>query len=264
MVTNKSLPEGIAHQISRASCDADAESCLRALEQAANEPRKNVAGLVQRVLRQQSRTNLKNLICRCELADGSQPTSGSQLRTQIVSHFGSDGVEIYKIDLGQSDSPPRLVGQLSLPPAEYGLRGAVIDPGLGCAWFTSHNGYVVKVSLGERDHPPARLGALKIEKPYNYLEHTFGMDSAGYAYYGTMSEAAILKVAVSTKDELPRLVAVLQVNGGKGYIANGVVDPINRVLCLGVGSLDCSLLKLSLGEADAPPRLLGETKLYVK
>jgi hypothetical protein len=87
MVTNKALPECIAQQISRAHFDGDVDDCIKALQGASREPPQKIATLVQRVLRQQSRANLKKLICQCELADGTQSTSGSQLRTQIVSHL---------------------------------------------------------------------------------------------------------------------------------------------------------------------------------
>jgi len=49
-------------------------------------------------------------------------------------------------------------------------------------------------------------------------------------------------------------------------IAEGVVDSEHKVLYLGVtvAAAGCKVLKLSLGEGDAPPKILAETKLYPK
>src|SRR5262249_15922939 len=162
---------------------------------------------------------------------------------------------------------PRIIGVLTLPEDEYGLRGALIDPQNGYAWFTSHNGYLVKIALGAQDQPPTRLGSLKLDRRYQYLEYTFGMDREGYGYYGTMSEERILKVGLGKKDELPRLAAGLPLPQSANYISSfctGVVDPEGRMLCLGVGSIDCVLMTLTLGEGNSPPTVIGETKLYAK
>jgi hypothetical protein len=183
-----------------------------------------------------------------------------------TAYFGSEGAEVYKIALGEDDSPLRFVAGLQLQKGEGGLRGALIDFQNGFAWFTSNRGSVVKIALGEKDDPPTRLGALKLESRLRYLEHTFGMDQAGYAYYGTVSsgnsEGAVLKVTLGKKGDLPRLVSLLRLNPGEDYISQGVVDPIGRTLCLGIGTPDCSLLKLSLGEGDGAPRIIGAVKLY--
>ncbi len=187
--------------------------------------------------------------------------------TTQCAYFGSEGAKIYKVAVGEGDSPLRLVGELALLEGESGLRGALIDPQTGCAWFASNNGSLVKVSLGEKESPPQRLGSLKLGYRYRYLEHTFGMDNGGYAYFGTVSsqnsDGAVIKVALGKKEELPRYVSSLLFNSDP-YFATGIVDPTNRVLCLGIGSFHCSLVKLGLGEGDAPPKILGSTQLYTK
>jgi hypothetical protein len=93
------------------------------------------------------------------------------------------------------------------------------------------------------------------------------MDHDGYAYYGTMSQETILKVALGKKEELPRLVATFPLPQSANYIASfrtGVLDPANRTMCLGIGSTDCVLMTLTLGDGDSPPAIIGETKLYAK
>jgi hypothetical protein len=87
MVTNKILPECLARQISQASSEAQGAACVAALEAAAKNPPKKIAGLIERVLRGGSRTNLMNLISRCELADGSQATAGPELRKETIGHL---------------------------------------------------------------------------------------------------------------------------------------------------------------------------------
>lgn len=186
--------------------------------------------------------------------------------TTHYAYFGSDWVKIYKVALGDGDSPPRLVGELTLPEDEGGLRGALIDPQAGYAWFVSTRGSLVKISLGEKDNPPQRVGSLKLSNRYTSLDHTFGMDGAGYAYLGaTPSDGpnrAVLKIALGKNDELPRLASSLVLKPGEDFFATGIVDPVNRVMCLGMGAIDCYLLSLTLGEGDAPPRILGTKPLY--
>ncbi len=191
------------------------------------------------------------------------------------AYFGTDLTQIYKVAMGEGNAPPRFVGKVTLPDDEFGLRGAFIDSQNGYAWFTSQNGYLVKISLGGKDDPPRVIGALKVQSPYQYLMKTFGRDNAGYAYLGTMGggktgdpqccAGGILKITLGTGTDLPRMVSFMPFPDGMD-VAEGLVDPGNRLLYLGVtvAGAGCKVLKLSLGEGDAPPTILAETKLYVK
>ena len=85
MVTNKVLPDCIAQTISRAQTDGDIEACVALLEKAAKNPPEKIANLVERVLRLTSRSTLRSLIRKCELVDGSQQSSGAELREQTIA-----------------------------------------------------------------------------------------------------------------------------------------------------------------------------------
>ena len=112
---------------------------------------------------------------------------------------------------------------------------------------------------------------LKVDSPYQYLMYTFGRDNAGYAYLGTMGggktgnpqccTAGVLKIALGTGTDLPRVVSFMPFPDGMD-IAEGLVDPVNRTLYLGVtvAGAGCKVLKLSLGEGDAPPTILCRNK----
>ncbi len=80
MVTNKSAPDCIAHQIGRATTDDEITACITALEEASKKPPDKVGPLMQRVLISASRANLHTLIRNCEFADASSSTSGADLR----------------------------------------------------------------------------------------------------------------------------------------------------------------------------------------
>jgi hypothetical protein len=189
------------------------------------------------------------------------------------AYFGCDKAEIYKVAIGDGDAPPRFVGVLKLPLDEFGLRGALIDTTNGFAWFTSQNGRLVKIALGAGDSLPTRIGVLNFGSKYQYTGPTFGPDNLGYAYLGSGSggmagdleccAGGLLKIALGTGDELPRIVSVMPLADGIN-IDEGFVDPESRTLLLGVteDGAGCKLLKLRLGEGDAPPSFIGETKLY--
>lgn len=87
MVTNKVLPECIAKQIGRAKSEAQVKACIKAMEAAVPNPPQDIAHLVQRVLRFNSRISLRKLILKCELADASQATGGLELRTKTVAQL---------------------------------------------------------------------------------------------------------------------------------------------------------------------------------
>jgi hypothetical protein len=195
--------------------------------------------------------------------------------TTRYAYFGTDLTQVYKIAFGEGDAPPKFVGSVKLQDDEFGLRGALIDPQNGFAWFTSQNGSLIKIALGEKDDPPRRIGALKVASPYQYLMNTFGLDKAGYAYLGTMGggktgdpeccAGGVLKIVMGKGDELPRTVSFMPLPDGV-HIEEGIVDSENRMLYLGVTAAGkgCKVLKLSLGEADAPPKILEATNLYPK
>jgi len=191
------------------------------------------------------------------------------------AYFGSDEVQIFKVALGAGDAAPRFVSSAMLPEGEYGLRGTFIDPTNGFAWFTSQAGSLVKIALGNKDEPPKRIGALKVANKYQYLQYTFGMDDQGYAYLGTggggktgdpeCCEGGVLKIALGKGDELPRAVSFMPLPDGV-LIAEGIVNPVSRTLYLGMDAAEegGKLLKLNLGEGEAPPRIIATTSLRLK
>ncbi len=85
MVTNKVVPDGIARNISLAETDDQIAACIALLEREAKTPAVHVEELMQRVLRTNSRTNLKKLIARCELADAADASAGIQLRKKTIA-----------------------------------------------------------------------------------------------------------------------------------------------------------------------------------
>lgn len=87
MVTNKVLPECIAKQIGRAKSDVQVAACIKELETAALKTPQAIGHLVQRVLHSNSRTSLRKLILKCELADASQATSGRELRKKTIARL---------------------------------------------------------------------------------------------------------------------------------------------------------------------------------
>lgn len=87
MVTNKLLSDCIAHQIGRAKSELEITACVAALEAASKNPPKGIAPLMQRVLRFDSRANVRKLISVCEMADGSQATAGPDLRKGTVARL---------------------------------------------------------------------------------------------------------------------------------------------------------------------------------
>jgi len=87
MVTNKALPECIAHQIGRAQSDAEVADCVAALKKASHKPPKRISHLMKRVMRSDSKATLQRLISQCDLADASTSAAGQALRGQTVSHL---------------------------------------------------------------------------------------------------------------------------------------------------------------------------------
>jgi len=87
MVTNKELSDCIARKISLAESEKDITTCINELQDAAKEPPKNIVTLVERVLRQSSRENLKKLIAKCELVDSSDESAGNELRKKTINYL---------------------------------------------------------------------------------------------------------------------------------------------------------------------------------
>jgi hypothetical protein len=87
MVTNKALPECIVKRISRANSDDEVATCIADLEKAGETPPKDIASLVERVLRVESRTMLSGLIAKIELADASDGTTGPELRRRTIAQM---------------------------------------------------------------------------------------------------------------------------------------------------------------------------------
>ncbi|MCX6844475.1 MAG: hypothetical protein NTX53_19610 [candidate division WOR-3 bacterium] len=96
MVTNKVVPECIAHKISRAGGEDEAKACVAILEASAKRVPRHVAKYAARVLRPGSRPNLVKLIQSCGLADGSLETSGPELRAKTIAELPLP--EWYKAD----------------------------------------------------------------------------------------------------------------------------------------------------------------------
>jgi len=87
MVTNKTLPECIAHQIGRAKSESEVADCVAALKKASQKPPKRVSQHMKRVMRSESKATLQRLISQCDLADASTSAAGQALREQTVSHL---------------------------------------------------------------------------------------------------------------------------------------------------------------------------------
>jgi hypothetical protein len=87
MVTNKTLSDCIANQISKAEGPAEAALCITSLIKASGNPPEKVAILMQRVLRPESRANLAALISRTKVLDATQATAGNALRADTISRL---------------------------------------------------------------------------------------------------------------------------------------------------------------------------------
>jgi hypothetical protein len=87
IVTNKALPECVAQKIGRAKSDEEIDACVVALETASTSPPEGIKSLIARVMRPESRPNLRKLIERCRLADASQDAAGQELRAKTIGHL---------------------------------------------------------------------------------------------------------------------------------------------------------------------------------
>ena len=89
MVTDKTLPDGIAQKIGRATSEEAIDTCIAALETEAISPPDGIKSLVDRVMRPGSRPNLRKLIDRCRprwfgSRSGRRPPKGNH-RTSPVA-----------------------------------------------------------------------------------------------------------------------------------------------------------------------------------
>lgn len=87
MVTNKALPECIAHQIGRAKSESEVAACIQALEKVAKTPPQHIAPFIERALRTTSRATLRSLILKCEVLDASKATAGADLRQHTIARL---------------------------------------------------------------------------------------------------------------------------------------------------------------------------------
>src|SRR5262249_835593 len=87
MVTNKALPDGIARQISNAKSERKIKGCITALEEAGQNPWKNVSEISKRVLRPESRDTLRRLLGKVTLVDGSDAMAGPTLRQKTIGYL---------------------------------------------------------------------------------------------------------------------------------------------------------------------------------
>jgi len=87
MVTNKALPQCVATSIGRAKSEEEIDRCIAALERAAISPPVGIKSFVLRVMRHESRANLRKLIKGCELADASKDTAGKGLRAKTIGQL---------------------------------------------------------------------------------------------------------------------------------------------------------------------------------
>ncbi len=84
MVTNKTLPDCMARQIGQAKSEVEIDACVNALTTEAISPPAGIKSLVERVMSPNSRPNLRKLILRCRMLDGSNHTSGGELRAKTI------------------------------------------------------------------------------------------------------------------------------------------------------------------------------------
>ena len=84
---------------------------------------------------------------------------------------------------------------------------------------------------------------------------------SGYAYYGGCNRT-ITKVALGDGYRLPRVVATVQLESGEDEIISGLIDPAGGYSYFGTRrypgvSGSGSIVKVELGEGDAPPVRIG-------
>jgi hypothetical protein len=182
--------------------------------------------------------------------------------TNHCVYFWNDFRGLYKVSIGAGNSAPRLVARLELPESEAGLRGLVLDPAQGLAWFAPRRGGLVTVRLGGADAAPVRVGATPLGSGAMPI---YGRDAAGYAYFGRSGLTnEVLKVRLGGENEPPRVVATVPVGARGDYLVGGVLDPVGGTLLLGFGTQRCRLVRLRLGTGDEPPVVVGSGPIYTR
>lgn len=87
MVTNRTLPDCIAKQISSAEKSEEIDECIEALKVAATNPPETISTFTERVLLTSSENNLRAIIKNCELLDEEKGASGIELRQATIAEL---------------------------------------------------------------------------------------------------------------------------------------------------------------------------------
>ena len=91
MVTNKTLSECIAKQISKAETKEEIDECIKALRAAATNPSETIRVFTEKVLLTSSEKNLRAIIANCELLDETSGVSGIELRKATIAELQIPG-----------------------------------------------------------------------------------------------------------------------------------------------------------------------------
>jgi len=175
--------------------------------------------------------------------------------------------QIIKVALGAGAAPPHRVGALTLHAGEDYLTSAVIDPGNGYAYFGTSTapGQIIKVALGAGAAPPERVGAVTLNSGEQYLFSAVIDPGNGHAYFaGGASPGIIVKVALGSGDAPPVEVGAVTLNSGEYELYNAVIDPAHGYAYFGTTDTSPGIvIKVALGNGDAPPRRVGAVTLNV-
>ena len=171
--------------------------------------------------------------------------------------------------------------------SELDLQAAVIDPENGYAYFGlgTTPGRVVKVALGGGGDPPHRVGAVTFEPGEDDITCAVIDPESGYAYFGTGTlPAYVVKVALGEGEAPPRRVAATPLEKWTfiphphpgtwfplplGPAGSAVMDPAAGYAYFGMDADPGVVVKIALGEGDAPPvvtnlRTLEEEESYLR
>ena len=87
MVTNKTLPDCIAKQLSNAKTIEETDECINALTSAAANPSETIREFTEKVLAAPSAKYLREIILNCELIDEASGASGVTLRESTIAEL---------------------------------------------------------------------------------------------------------------------------------------------------------------------------------
>ncbi|MDF7822547.1 hypothetical protein P4B35_00870 [Pontiellaceae bacterium B12227] len=87
MVTNKTLPDCIAKQISNAQTSEKIDTCIKGLKDAATDPSETIREFTEKVLAASSEKLLRTIISNCELLDEASGTSGENLKNSTIAEL---------------------------------------------------------------------------------------------------------------------------------------------------------------------------------